>query len=475
MSRLRTRVRCYRHDLLLTKMSLHASTASPMCGTSRYSSMTGRYPNRSSWARYRDEGYDMVDVHIPSAKLLDVESVAYGMDCSENNLAVILSRNGYRTGVVGKWHLTQPKDNYNYDAYRSQIRSCGFDYVEAIYAENLNNFWSDGTFSHNMEFLADKAEAFLRRKSDEPFFLYFNPTAPHDSGDMLDALRWFSCRDTPEGWLSSDPMVTGMTADYGGCAAYRESIFDRAKGSTDSNVLGSIWVDDAIGALFQILEDIGELDNTFFLFQLDHGKEGKGSLYEPGVRVARFIHYPAVFGTRAREWDGLMSTVDIAPTILDFADIDEMSPGYYSSTLSLSVAAIWNGKRIIYYSHDFVLSWFTVDGISVKQALQYDTEKPFWMNRCLVFELDYDRAIRCGCYKYMALDTHESSRTMRKGDRVGVAVDNELLFNLCADSRGRSVSAPGRSPETSDEKWTYPSMLDELRGLYEDHLADTHP
>lgn len=303
--------------------------------------MTGRYPSRASWARYRDEGYDMVDVHIPSAKLMDVDGVPDGLDCSENNIAAALSRNGYRTGVVGKWHLTTPGDNYDYDSYRGRIRSCGFDYAEAIYAENLNNFWSDGSFSHNMEFLAQKAEEFLRDESEDPFFLYFNPTAPHDSGDMVDALRWYSCRDTPEGLLSSDPMVTGMTADYGSCAAYRESIFDRANGSNDANVLGSIWVDDSIGSLFQILEDIGELDNTFFLFQMDHGKEGKATLYEPGVRVARFIHYPAAFGTTGWEWNGLMSTVDIAPTIFDFAGIDETSPGYYWSTLSLKELCFW--------------------------------------------------------------------------------------------------------------------------------------
>jgi arylsulfatase A-like enzyme len=37
---------------------------------------------------------------------------------------------------------------------------------------------------------------------------------------------------------------------------------------------------------------VGELDKTSILFQMDHGVEGKGSLFETGARIAQFIHYP---------------------------------------------------------------------------------------------------------------------------------------------------------------------------------------
>ena len=54
-------------------------------------------------------------------------------------------------------------------------------------------------------------------------------------------------------------MIEGMTLEYGSCSAYRDSIYSRA---TDEDDLGSIWVDDSIGALFKALEGSNQLNNT---------------------------------------------------------------------------------------------------------------------------------------------------------------------------------------------------------------------
>ena len=68
------------------------------------------------------------------------------------------------------------------------------------------------------------------------------------------------------------------------------------------------------------------MDNTFILFQMDHGQEGKGSMYEPGLRIAQFIHYPDAFGTNGMSFDGLVSTIDIGPTMLSHVRIDDCYP-----------------------------------------------------------------------------------------------------------------------------------------------------
>ena len=100
-----------------------AYCASTMCGTSRYSTITGRYPSRSSYGRalaqqFRRDGDDdevpRRNVIIPTTKLEDMEGtvVEDPHDCRTNNLAAVLQHQyGYRTGVVGKWHLSAPPPN----------------------------------------------------------------------------------------------------------------------------------------------------------------------------------------------------------------------------------------------------------------------------------------------------------------------------------------------------------------------------
>jgi arylsulfatase A-like enzyme len=61
---------------------------------------------------------------------------------------------------------------------------------------------------------------------------------------------------------------------------------------------------------------------------MDHGVEGNGTLFEIGARIAQCIHYPDYIAAGST-FDGLVSTIDIAPTILDFAGIGEDDTGYY--------------------------------------------------------------------------------------------------------------------------------------------------
>lgn len=85
-----------------------AHTASSTCGTSRFSTITGRHPSRSSFSRASNAGEDISLVSIPTTKLADTDSVLDGNDCSEANLPTLLKKNGYRTGVVGS-EYTRPK------------------------------------------------------------------------------------------------------------------------------------------------------------------------------------------------------------------------------------------------------------------------------------------------------------------------------------------------------------------------------
>ena len=151
---------------------LQAHTASPACGTSRYSTLTGRYPSRSAYSRdahLRQEDEDVPLVTIPRTKLLDIDTVPDGQDCSENNLAQTFKANGYRTGVVGKWHLYAGDfqgNTFDYEEVQDEIRSCGFDFAEAIYPENLQGAWTQTypegvSIDHNMYVFTTQLCTFL--------------------------------------------------------------------------------------------------------------------------------------------------------------------------------------------------------------------------------------------------------------------------------------------------------------------------
>lgn len=197
-----------------------------------------------------------------------------------------------------------------------------------------------------MEWVTAKAIDFIKDSTtDDPFLLYFNPTVPHSGGNVFNALFDSTCRDTPGGDYDTDFLIKGMSLEYGSCTAYRDFVGERA-GAQDSPLdetnaqqlqeLGAIWLDDAVGALFHALADkgrwqslwcplfseylsLGIFDNTLIIFQMDHGLEAKNTLFENGVRIAQFVHYPKELGTGGGESEALVSTIDVAPTIMGFA------------------------------------------------------------------------------------------------------------------------------------------------------------
>jgi len=224
----------------------------------------------------------VAQVTIPLTKLT-------GSDCSEENLAAVLKANGYRTGMVGKWHLGENTRFASYADQQEAVRACGFHFVEALYSENIGPAPGGGVdiaaarssantgmgpaargpmagmgpmagiqYSHNMELVTSEALRFIEAEDETPFFLYFNPTGrrlnlirdrklfkkkvPHPARDVAEALENYSCRAAPNGSLDADPLVKGMTLEHGSCEAYRETIFERAGGSRDSHDLGAIWV-----------------------------------------------------------------------------------------------------------------------------------------------------------------------------------------------------------------------------------------
>lgn len=447
-----------------------AHAASPMCGTSRYSTITGRYPSRSARGRQDDSASDIRDVVIPNTKLMDERTVADPLDCSLNNIAQAfksdMTNNPYRTGVVGKWHLYSGGRNegYNYESIQDEIRSCGFDFAEAIYIENLNSAWTQTythDIDHNMEHVAAEAINFIQDsivQHQQPFFLYLNPTVPHGGGDVEGVLKNGDCRHTVAGVLSDAPQIPdGAPESYSGdCSAYRQTVLDRGtivdtrRGEPvyDDKELGMIWIDDSVGWVIDTLYRLGELDNTFFLFQQDHGQEGKSTLYEQGVRMAQFVHYPAEF--TPGEFNGITSTIDLGPTMLDIAGINT--------------------------------DLYEMDGESWYPATQDPSVEDQWKQRCTFFEQETDRAVKCGCDVYMQL-SESSSTTRVTAGLYGITLNaaEGQLFNICSSDNMAEpfewITSPAANPQQDGASLmnSSPETAQAMSDLIACHLTRTDP
>jgi len=396
---------------------MQAYASSPQCGTSRFSTMTGRVASRadSAIAFALATNLRNTKVQISTVKL-------GGEDCSSYNLAQAFSSHGYRTAMTGKWHLSKTEANETYEEHVAMVEECGFDYADAVYMENLFENAGIDTL-HNLEWVTETAIKFMQNnyeganstRDDDPFFLYLNPTVPH--GLVLESLESNCTSGTPAGDLDKEPKVAGMTvdADTGervGCRKYRKSVIDRV-GNNDEDTLGLVWVDDMIKSVMLELERSGKLNNTIIIFQEDHGTEAKSTLFEGGLRIPQFIYYPDYFDTETpdKKYYGPVSTIDIAPTLFEIAGITE-DMDYHYATDGMSWASIVKEE-----DEDIVTDYID--------------------NRCLVFEHISDRAILCGkCGKFIS-----GSTTPTQAEKYGLVSNinmtnmtgapQRFLFDLC--------------------------------------------
>jgi arylsulfatase A-like enzyme len=82
-------------------------------------------------------------------------------------------------------------------------------------------------------------------------------------------------------------------------------------------------VDDAIGQLLAAVDQSGLTDRTLFIYTTDHGiafPGAKGTLLDPGLEVALIARGPGGF-TGGRRLSGLVSNVDLLPTILELCGL----------------------------------------------------------------------------------------------------------------------------------------------------------
>ena len=276
-----------------------------LCGPSRATCLTGRYSHNT--------GVKFNGRFFPRDQETILETAG---------------EQGYQTAFIGKWH-NKPwgrdrKLDY-YFGFRGQGR-----YYDPIIQEN------DGEEKEYKgwveDILADKTIEFIKRPRKVPFFICHWFKTPHQR--CLPADRH---KELFKDLVFKKPST--FDTDYAGKPrAVREA--DMKIGGTGPDSYVKDWdefmrnyhrvligVDENVGRILDVLDELGMAENTLILFTSDngyflgeHGFFDKRLMYEPSLRIPLLIRYPR--GIKAGTViDEFALNVDFAPTLIDYAGL----------------------------------------------------------------------------------------------------------------------------------------------------------
>ena len=255
--------------------------ASPLCAPTRAALLTGRHYQRTG----------SIDTYMG----LDA------MRLEEVTLAEVFREAGYRTALVGKWHLG--RDLRYHPENRGFAESFGF--TQAL----INRYFDPDqlyqgkeavtTTGYVTDILTDRAIRFIRRNAQHPFFLYLAYNAPHSP------------------YLAPDPLI--------------ERYLKKGLSLRDARIYGMITsIDDNLSRLLETVDQEGLTDDTIVIFMSDNGgmshhfraglRGDKGWVYEGGVRVPFMARWPGNF-PKGAVVDAPAQHIDVFPTLCALLDI----------------------------------------------------------------------------------------------------------------------------------------------------------
>jgi arylsulfatase A-like enzyme len=322
--------------------------ASTVCGPARYSLMTGRWPSRNT--------SDQFIARFPLDTLGRFAVADTEFESDNQNLGAWLQQAGYRTGMVGKGHFTDDDLNstnnwaakglltyektadpatdittnarikHNHRVLCQRMRAFGFDYVSSYYKANLAELKNNALNVHNQEWITKGALDFIEENKAERFFLYMAPTINHGPvrNDLSKTLGADN-RYTSAGYLPNE--------DYSFMPSRQAIISEVNAAGNEQFSARETWLDYSIAAIVNKLDAHGIRNDTLIIFTSDHGEKdlnstrqgqgpviwGKSSLFDLGIRVPLVMNWPNGINSAGRDYDEMVSHVDLAPTLLALA------------------------------------------------------------------------------------------------------------------------------------------------------------
>lgn len=306
-----------------------AYAACPVCSPTRASVMTGKYPARLGVTHYIGAGPER-------GKLIGAPYVDH-LSLDEQSLAAALQEGGYRTWHVGKWHLGGEAYFPQHHGFDVNVAGCHMGQPKYGYFSpyRIPHLADGPTGEYLTDRLTDEAIRLISEPSEKPFFLnlwhYAMHTPIQSPSEELTAKYERKARD-----LGLDRMQTFEEGDYFPAEHKKDQRIRRRLIQSDPRYAAMIENLDAnIGRLLTALEETGQADNTVIVFTSDNGglstsegsptcnaplQEGKGWMYEGGVREPLIVKWPGVTqpGTVCAV---PVTSTDFYPTFLELAGL----------------------------------------------------------------------------------------------------------------------------------------------------------
>jgi N-acetylglucosamine-6-sulfatase len=299
----------------VTFTSAHVVT--PLCCPARASILTGQYAHTTGvYGNHNSEpngGFNAFD--------------------DSTTIATVLHRQGYRTGLVGKYLNGYAESDADrpptyvppgWDDWRATIYDGG-----AYYGFTMNENGVERTYGatdYITDVLGEKAVEFIRAADGtRPWYLEWTPTAPHADAEVeADHAHDF---DALAPWRPDSYNEADVSDKPAWLQAARPLSLKKQAGLDDfrRRQYGTLAsVDDWVGAMVDALASTDQLRNTMIVYTSDNGffwgehrLSGKNLPYEEATRVPYVLRYDPLGG--ARTTPALATNLDLAPTFASLA------------------------------------------------------------------------------------------------------------------------------------------------------------
>lgn len=235
-----------------------------------------------------------------------------GLPVTATSLPALLKKNGYVTGLVGKWHLGfKPEfgpNAHGFDEFFGFL-SGAVDYYTHRRGDGTADLHENTTPVETPSYLTDeltrRAVGFIDRHATAPFFLEVAYNAVHWPFQPPDRPLFGAERNPrPRLFQGPDDPIPATRRDY-------VRMLERA--------------DQGVGEILKTLERLGLARNTLVIFTNDNGGEWlsrnaplshrKGTLWEGGIRVPLILRWPGQLPA-GKTSEQVAITMDLTASIL---------------------------------------------------------------------------------------------------------------------------------------------------------------